>query len=115
MLPSRQPPFCIVPRPVRSRVAAPHPLGARRMAHIMESLNASGSHSPLRPVRVAIRPPDESEPWKGGDLVEWRWVDQQAARWEGLVRRNIGSAVWVPGDRLVRVGSGPRVFSKQTA
>lgn len=77
----------------------------------MELLSASGIFAPAYPARISIRPDGGGE-WLTGSLVEWRWVDHSASRWEGLVRINDAcDAVWFAGDRLVRVGSSPPPWS----
>jgi len=83
----------------------------------LSTTTEAGVHASAREIRVAIKPPTEGSEWEAGSLVDWRWVDQGAAIWEGLVRQGPSTSRprWIPGERLVRVGAEPPRWSTRSS
>ncbi|MDI1290427.1 MAG: hypothetical protein PSX37_10820 [bacterium] len=65
----------------------------------------TGRKRPAQPLPVMVR--DEHRPslWGYGAMEEWRWVDEAAGAWEGLVSLDSRVFTWVPGSRLTRIGA----------
>lgn len=56
--------------------------------------------------RPFVRLTTEAGVWRG-QLLSWRWIDQDAGKWTGLVRykgpQDLQYEGWFPGEQLERI------------
>ena len=64
----------------------------------------SGVMRPKEPVRVLVRDTVRPTMWNFGHMLEWRWIDEAAGSWEACVNTGAEGTMWIPGDRLKRIG-----------
>lgn len=70
--------------------------------------DSTRSKRPLSLLRVLVHDEDGGSGWSLGELVEWRWVNEVTADWEGFITYGADrDAVWIAGSRLRRIADHP--------
>ncbi len=65
----------------------------------------SGVMRPKQPVKVLVRDTVRPTMWNFGLMLEWRWIDEACGAWEACVNTGAEGTMWIPGNRLKRIGS----------